>query len=166
MLKLRKYPPRGFTLIELLVVILIIGILAAIALPHYKMAVAKTKYNSIKIKTRALADAAGRYYLINDSYANSVGKLDVELPEAEMYTNENKRCEIWYNGWNYAACFTEIFGTKMGYYVNFLKDDKDFCLADSKNTDDIYNKICQDETQKNKNQAICPGNNSYCMYYY
>ena len=166
MLKLRKYPPRGFTLIELLVVILIIGILAAIALPHYKMAVAKTKYNSIKIKTRALADAAGRYYLINDSYANSVGKLDVELPEHEEYTNNNKYCDIWSDGWNYVACFTEVFGIRMGYYVNFLKDAKDFCYAGSLDKDDIYNKICQDETQKNKNQAECSSGSSYCMYYY
>ena len=157
---------KGFTLIELLVVVLIIGILAAIALPQYKRVVVKTKYNSIKIKTRALADAANRYYLINNSYANSYEELDIELSEAERYTNSNKYCDIWSNGWNYVACFTEVFGTKMGYYVNFLKDEKDFCYAGSKNTDDIYNKICQDETQKNKNQGICPSYDSYCRYFY
>ena len=62
MLKLSKYPPKGFTLIELLVVVLIIGILAAIALPQYRVAVTKSKFAALKSLTKSLLDAQERYY--------------------------------------------------------------------------------------------------------
>ena len=79
MLKLRKYPPKGFTLIELLVVVLIIGILAAIALPQYQRVKEKSEAAQLLTSIKALHEAQQRYYLVNGVFAESIDNLDVEF---------------------------------------------------------------------------------------
>ena len=74
----------AFTLIELLVVVLIIGILAAVALPQYRVAVAKSRYAKLKHMVRALAQAEEAYYLANGSYATNMEDLDVEIPNGTL----------------------------------------------------------------------------------
>lgn len=66
---------KGFTLIELLVVILIIGILAAVAVPQYQKAVEKTRMVEAIINVRAIANAHLLYYLTHGEYA---GASDIE----------------------------------------------------------------------------------------
>ena len=72
----------GFTLIELLVVVLIIGILAAVALPQYQVAVAKSRLSALIPTVKSLSASLEMYYLANGSYppnGNNIG-LDVDLP--------------------------------------------------------------------------------------
>ncbi len=72
----------GFTLIELLVVVLIIGILAAVALPQYQKAVEKSRAAEMLANVKTLRTAREVYVLANGNPPSSMEDLSVEVPSS------------------------------------------------------------------------------------
>ena len=73
----------GFTLMELSVVVLMIGLLAAIALPQYVRAVEKSRYAETEELLQSLFNAQQRYYLTHNRYAEKFSDLDIEFPNID-----------------------------------------------------------------------------------
>ena len=70
----------GFTLIELLVVVLIIGILAAVALPQYTKAVEKSRTAEVVTLMGDIMTGERIYQLSQGGYTTDLTALDIEVP--------------------------------------------------------------------------------------
>jgi prepilin-type N-terminal cleavage/methylation domain-containing protein len=85
-----KSRKSGFTLIELLIVVVIIGILAAIAIPKFSNTKGQAFLAAMRSDLRNLATAEESYYYSNNAYSNSLSQLNyisstgvtVAVPEA------------------------------------------------------------------------------------
>jgi prepilin-type N-terminal cleavage/methylation domain-containing protein len=66
---------KGFTLIELLIVVVIIGILAAIAIPKFANTKQKAVVASMKSDLRNLVTAQEAYFSDNNTYAPAIGAV-------------------------------------------------------------------------------------------
>ena len=83
--QVREYQ-KGFTLIELLVVVLIIGILAAVAVPQYQKAVIKARFSEAISNLRTLATAYQACALVDDcSSLDDLNELDISIPETNDF---------------------------------------------------------------------------------
>ncbi len=130
--------PKGFTLIELLVVVLIIGILAAVALPQYQKAVAKSRFATLKPIAKAIKDTQEFYYNEHGSYAASaeLGDLSITIPagvDTELSsTNNHEYVSVGHDKLNnrYRIYFDHSENFAGNIYCEALTADDPLCIAE------------------------------------
>ena len=105
----------AFTLIELLVVVLIIGILAAVAVPQYQKAVEKSRIVRLLPQLRSLKDQLEVYYMANGTYPadNAIDTTGISISGCSYLSDGMFDCGDYgfdYNGYpphaepNVVAC--------------------------------------------------------------
>lgn len=143
--KQNKKFTKGFTLLELLVVVLIIGVLAAIALPQYKIAVEKSKSSQALSLIQSIDESIRSYNLSTGHYPTSFDQLDITIPESfnidepfisngATYGKSNKDWNISverYNDESYVGLYIMRITGKYkgaGFIVRYPGTGKLFCI--------------------------------------
>ncbi|MBO7238175.1 MAG: prepilin-type N-terminal cleavage/methylation domain-containing protein [Elusimicrobiaceae bacterium] len=102
---------KAFTLIELLVVVLIIGILAAIALPQYQKAVTRARVTEAIINLRAIHTALEEYKLANGSYPTTTSHTDQDELTANLSIDIPRLNKMF--------TFSYYRSSYVGYFFNY-----------------------------------------------
>ena len=129
---MNKQNKRAFTLIELLVVVLIIGILAAVALPQYQKAVHKARWAEAQTNLKTLDSAVKACEMAH----GSCGYCSLSLLDVELSTTEN---------FEYDTVCPDFDEPTAYLYASYQKnDDQGGCLCYSPKTNQwaTGNDIC------------------------
>jgi type IV pilus assembly protein PilA len=97
---------RGFSLIELLVVIIILGILAAIAIPIFLSQRAKAIDASQRSDARTVATQLEAAYTIDQTYPASIGGAvpNLVIGAETIRTSPHNEVRVWLKGSGDAFC--------------------------------------------------------------
>ena len=146
---------KAFTLIELLVVVLIIGILAAVALPQYQQAVNKSRFVNLSTLAKSFVDATKVYHLTTGEYPRDIEALSIDYPvemallsipdhEGTCVQNDDIYCCIAKSDSSLrdsVVCGRRDYSFAFEYNHTGNLADIPMCLAKSDNTNAV--KMCQ-----------------------
>jgi type IV pilus assembly protein PilA len=105
---------KGFTLIELLIVVVIIGILAAIAIPKFANTKSKAYVTAMKSDLRNLVSAQESYFADNAKYTTDAAAVGFKSS-----SGVNPVTILTYAGaWTATNSHTQLTGTVCGIGVN------------------------------------------------
>ncbi len=133
-LRQRSKEEGGFTLIELLVVILIIGILAAIAIPSFLSQKSKATDAQAKELARTAQTTMETYATDNNGSYEGVTQAKLEEYEPSLKTTASKE-----------AAITTVEGTSNTYKIVATSTSKDTFTIERESTGTIK-RICKQET--------------------
>ena len=145
-----KKHSQGFTLLELLVVVLIIGILAAIALPQYKKTTDRAQFSIMLNIAKAMAEANERFYMVNDRYSTKVSELDIDIPAKSINSQyayfDWGECQLYVRKGVYCSNISKLKNQVLfGYRFNEQSDfsNQIICMAKGADRNSRYAKVCE-----------------------
>ena len=85
---------KGFTLVELLIVVLILGALAAIAIPRIGESAANAKANACKTNQDVIASQIELYYAETDAYPADAAAYDSFVGSTDYFPDGEPNCPV------------------------------------------------------------------------
>jgi len=153
---------QAFTLIELLVVVLIIGILAAVAVPQYQKAVEKSKATQALTLLKSMYQAAQTHLLASGQWPGTIADIDLEVPSVladwriDFYATDLSSMS---RGANHSILITRTQGAYMGAGF-IIYEDRDTNYKDNVEMDRI---LCIERKRYDQTTRFTKKQGDYCQ---